>query len=52
MGKLRELFKIRDTKGVFHAKMGIKKGQKQYGPNRRRYQEEMARVNRTILKRS
>ena len=23
MGKLRELFKIRDTKGVFHARMGM-----------------------------
>ena len=32
------LKKIRDTKGTFHAKMGSKKGQKWYGPNRsRRY---------------
>ena len=41
MGKTRDLFKkIRDTKGKFHAKMGIKghKGQKWYGSNRsRRY---------------
>ena len=39
MGKTRELFKkIRDTKGTFHAKMGLIKGQKWYGPNRsRRY---------------
>ena len=39
MGKTRDLFKkIRDTKGTFHAKMGTKKGQKLYGPNRsRRY---------------
>ena len=39
MGKTIDLFKkIRDTKGVFHAKMGTKKGQKWYGPNRsRRY---------------
>ena len=40
MGKTRDLFKkMRDTKGTFHAKMGIKdKGQKWYGPNRsRRY---------------
>ena len=39
MGKTRALFKkIRDTKGNFHAKMGSKKGQKWYGPNRsRRY---------------
>ena len=39
MGRTRDLFKkIRDTKGIFHAKMGSKKGQKWYGPNRsRRY---------------
>ena len=38
MGKTKDLFKkVRDTKGTFHAKMGIK-GQKRYGPNRsRRY---------------
>ena len=28
--------KIRDTKGTFHAKMGTKKRQKWYGPNRSR----------------
>jgi len=45
MGKTRDLFKkIRDTKGTFHAKMGSKKAQKWYGPNRsRRYSEEVAR---------
>ena len=39
MGKTKDLFKkIRDTKGTFHAKMGLDKGQKWYGPNRsRRY---------------
>ena len=39
MGKTRDLFKkIRNTKGTFHAKIGHKKGQKWYGPNRsRRY---------------
>ena len=39
MGKTRDLFKkMRDTKGTFPAKMGTKKGQKRYGPNRsRRY---------------
>ena len=39
MGNTRNLFKkIRDTKGTFHAKMGLDKGQKWYGPNRsRRY---------------
>ena len=38
MGKTRDLFKkIRDTKGTFHAKMGLMK-EKWYGPNRsRRY---------------
>ena len=34
MGKTRELFKkIGDTKKTFHAKMGTRKGQKQYGPD-------------------
>ena len=39
MGKIIDLFKkIRNTKGTFHAKIGHKKGQKWYGPNRsRRY---------------
>ena len=39
MGKTRDLFKkIRDTKDTFHAKDGLDKGQKCYGPNRsRRY---------------
>jgi len=39
MGKTRDLLKkIRDTKGTLHVKMGSKKGQKWYGPNRsRRY---------------
>ena len=39
MVKTRDLFKkIRDTKGTFHAKDGLNKGQKWYGPNRsRRY---------------
>ena len=33
----RDLFKkIRNTKGTFHAKMGLIKGQKWYGPNRSR----------------
>ena len=35
MGKTRDLFKkIRDTKGIFHAKMGSIKDRKWYGPNR------------------
>ena len=39
MGKTRDRFKkIRDTKGIFHAKMSLIKGQKWYGPNKsRRY---------------
>ena len=37
MGKTRDLFKkIRDIKETFHAKMGLDKGQKWYGPNRSR----------------
>ena len=36
MGKTRDLFKIiRDTKGIFHAKMGAIKD-RLYGPNRSR----------------
>ena len=39
MGKTRDLFtKIRDTKGIFHAKRDTLKKQKQYEPSRsRRY---------------
>ena len=37
MGKTRDRFKnFRDTKGTFHAKNGLNKGQKWYGPNRSR----------------
>ena len=37
MGNTRDLFKeIRDTKGIFHAKMGSIKDKKWYGPNRSR----------------
>ena len=37
MGKTTDLFKkIKDTKGIFQCKDGHNKGQKQYGPNRRR----------------
>ena len=51
MGKTRDLFKkIRDTKGMFHANMDTKKGQKQYGPNRsKKYEEEVARIHRRII---
>ena len=49
IGKTRDLFKkVRNTKGTFH-KDRLNKGQKWYGPNRsRRYEEEMARIHRTI----
>ena len=37
IGKTRDLFKkIRGTKGTFHCKNGLDKGQNWYGPNRRR----------------
>ena len=37
MGKARDLFKkIRDSKGTFHAKDGLDKGQKWSEPNRNR----------------
>ena len=54
MRKTRDPFKkIRDTKGIFHAKMGKIKDRK-YELNRsRRYQEEVARIHRrTVQKRS
>ena len=54
MGKARDLFKkIRDIKGIFHAKMGSTEGQKWYGPNRsRRYEKEVTRIHRrTVQKR-
>ena len=51
MGKLRDLFKrIGDTKGTF-MKDELTRGQKLYGPNKsRRDQEEVARIHRTIKK--
>ena len=60
MGKTVNLFKkIRDTKGIFHAKMGSVKDRN--GPllkewslltKAERYLEEVARIQRTIQKRS
>ena len=49
MGKTRDLFKkIRDTNGIFHAKMGSIKDRN--GPNRsRRYKEEVARIHRRTI---
>ena len=51
MGKTRNLFKkIRDTKEKFHAKMGTIKD-RNCGPNRNgRYEEEVARIHRTVQK--
>ena len=54
MGKTRDLFKkIRGTKGTFHAKMGLIKDRNGMDLNRsRRYYEEVARMHRTVQKRS
>jgi len=51
MGTSRDLFrKIRDTKGTFHAKMGLLKERNGMDLNRsRRYQEEVARIHRRIV---
>ena len=52
MVKTGDLFKkIRDTKGTLHAKMSSIKAE-WYGPNRTRYQEEVARIHITVQKRS
>ena len=53
MGKTRDLLKkIIDTKETFNAKMGtIKDRNRTYGPNRRDY-EGVARIHRTVQKRS
>ena len=51
MGKIRNLFnRIRDTKGTFHAKMGTIKDRN--GIELREAEEEVARIHRTIQKRS
>ena len=53
MGKTRDLFKkIRDTKGIFFAKMGSVKGQKWYEPNRRRRYKEVARIHRATVQKN
>ena len=50
MGKTRDLFKkIRDTKGMFHAKMGTIKDRSGMDLTET---EDMARIHRTIQKRS
>ena len=51
LGKTRDLFKkIRDTKGTFHAKVGTIKDRN--GIELREAEEEVARIHRTIQKRS
>ena len=50
MVKTGDLFKkIRDTKGTFHCKDGLNKGQKWYGPNRSRGYQEVARIHRRTI---
>ena len=50
MVKTGDLFKkIRDTKGTFHCKDGLNKGQKWYGPNRSRRYQEVARIHRRTI---
>ena len=54
MGKTRDLFKkIRDTKGIFHAKIGTIKDRNGMELTSRRYLEEVAGIHRrTVQKRS
>ena len=50
MGKTRDIFKkMRDTKGTFHAKMGLIKDRNGMDLTEA---EDMARIHRTIQKRS
>ena len=47
MGKTRDLLKkIRDTKGIFHAKMGSIKDRNGMDLTSRRYKEEVARIHK------
>ena len=54
MGKTRDVFKkIRDTKGIFHAKMGTIKNRNSMDLTKKEYIKKMARTHRrTIQKRS
>ena len=53
MGRTRDFFKkIRDTKGTFNAKMSSIKDRNGMDLTSRRYQEEVARLHRTVQKRS
>ena len=51
MGMTKDLFKkMRDTKGIFHAKMGSIKDRN--GRDLTEAEEEVARIHRTVQKRS
>ena len=53
MGKTRDLFKkIRDTKGTFHSKMGSIKDRNSMDLTEAEDIKEMARIPRTVQKRS
>ena len=53
MGKTRHLFKkIRNTKGTFHAKMGLIKDRNGMDLTEAKDKEEVARIHRTVQKRS
>ena len=54
MGKTRDLFKkIRDTNGIFHAKMGTKKDRNSMDLTEQKILKEVARIHRrTIGKKS
>ena len=50
MGKTRDLFKkIRDTKGTFHAKMGLIKDRNGMDLKEADYQEEVAIIHRKTI---
>ena len=50
MGKTRDVFKkIRDTKGIFHAKMSSIKDRNGMDLTSRRYQEDVVRIHRRTV---
>ena len=53
LGKTRDIFKkIRDTKGTFHAKMGSRKDRNAMDLTEAEDIKEVARIHRTVQKRS
>ena len=53
MGKTRDLFKkVQDTKGTFHAKMGLIKDRNGLDLTEAEDIKEVARIHRTVQKRS